>query len=237
MNTRSSGLRALTTVVVFGFAGAASAAPLPPASTNLVLNGSFETTTLSNKGSFQNNVANWTGGANLTYLDYPGTADNGTYLSVYGPFPVTSKDGGNFVEADGDPKYSSAISQTISGLQVGQSYDLRFEQAAGQQQGFSGATTERWQVSFGPGPSQLSTKFSLPQGGVGPWQNQSMTFIASLTTQVLSFLAVGTPGGAPPISFLDGVSLTIPEPASMALLGAGLAGVGFIRMRRQVPQA
>ncbi len=198
---------------------------------NLVTNGSFETTTLTGKGTFAGNVAGWGGGSRLTYLDYPGTADNGSYLSVYGPFPRVSPDGGKFVEADGDPNYSSAITQTINGLTIGTRYNVSFDQAAGQQAGFRGPTTERWQVLLGS--TQLSSQYSLPQSGVGPWQRQVLIFTATAASEVLSFLAVGTPNGAPPVSFLDGVSLTtVPEPASLALLGAGLVGFGIARQRR-----
>lgn len=210
-------------------AGAAHASP------NLVTNGSFESTSLSGKGSFSGNVSGWSGGGGLTFLDFPGTADDGSYLSVYGPFAATSPDGGNFVEADGDPAYNDVITQSISGLTAGQSYSLTFYQAAGQQAGFTGPTTEQWSVGFG-GQTQLSSLFSLPQGGVGPWQEQTMTFVADGATDVLSFLATGTPNGAPPISFLDGVSLTevaVPEPASFGLLGLGLAAFFALRGRRR----
>jgi hypothetical protein len=201
-----------------------------------VTNGSFDATSPSTKINFQNNVPGWTGGARLTFLAPPGTADNiSQYLAVYGPFPATSPDGGNFILADGDPPYADPFEQTITGLTVGQSYTLRFWQAAGQQAGFQGATTERWRVTFGS-DVRLSDQFNLPEGGVGPWERQTMTFVATATSQLLEFLAVGTPGGGPPISFLDGVSLeatTVPAPASLGLLGMGLLGLLAARRRKR----
>jgi hypothetical protein len=205
---------------------------------NLVTNGSFESTTLMDKGSFFGNVAGWSGGTNLTFLDFPGTADDlNKYLAVYGPFPATSPDGGNFVEGDGDPNYSGAIYQTITGLTVGDKYQVSFYQAAGQQAGFTGPTTEQWAVSLG-GTTQLSSLFSLAQGGVGPWEKQTMTFTADGTSDVLTFLAEGTPGGAPPISFLDGVTLNaVPEPGAWALMMLGVTGLGATMRRRRVALA
>jgi hypothetical protein len=206
----------------------------PAFAANLVTNGSFENVSVAGKSNFFGNVAGWTGGNNLTFVDFPGTADDGSYLSVYGPFPSTSPAGGNFVEGDGDPNYSSAISQTLSGLTIGQKVAVSFYQAAGQQVGFTGPTTEQWQVSLGS-VSQLSPMFSLAQAGVGGWQKVNLSFTATATSEVLSFLAKGTPGGAPPISFLDGVSATAaPEPATwgMMILGFGMVGLGLRRRTR-----
>lgn len=216
---------AMALAAAAGFATSAMAA-------NLVVNGSFDATPHTDKVNFLNNVTGWTGGANLTFLAGPGTAANGSYLSVYAPFPSVSPDGGNFVLADGDPNYSGAFSQTLGDLTVGHVYTVEFYQAAGQQAGFTGPTTERWSVSFGD-ETKLSTLITLPQAGFAPWQKQQLSFTATAVSQVLTFLAVGTPGGAPPISFLDGVSVAgVPEPAMWAMMVSGFGLVGFAARRR-----
>ena len=211
----------------------------PALATNLVANGSFETTTATDKSYFQYaGVSGWSGGTGLDFLDFPGTADDlSKYLTVYGPFPDHSPDGGNFVEADGDRAYGTPIYQTIDGLVAGKDYAVSFYQAAGQQYGFTGPTTEAWDVSLGA-ETHRSSVFSLPQGGVGPWQAQTLRFTATSASEVLQFFAYGTPGGKPPISFLDGVSLTaVPEPASWALMLGGFGLVGLATRRRSTAVA
>lgn len=204
--------------------------PVPAAATPVLVNGSFEQTSLFTKGRFLNAITGWTGGARLTFLDTPGTASSGE-LPVYAGLPATSPDGGNFIEQDGDPAFNQAFSQSVTGLTVGTTYYLSFYQAAGQQQNYTGPTTERWQVTFG-NQTQLSPQYSLPQGGTGSWQSVTLRFLAAATTQTLSFLALGTPNGAPPVAFLDGVSLTdVPEPLSVGVLGAGLLALAAARHR------
>ena len=94
----------LTTIRSFGTALLAAtrfiAGTAAASAANLVVNGSFETTSLPGKGTFAGSVASWSGAAKLTLLNYPGTVST-AYLDVYDGFPAVSPDGGNFAELDG----------------------------------------------------------------------------------------------------------------------------------------
>jgi len=149
--------------------------------------------------------------------------------------PNSSPSGGNFLVVDGGSGYNLSIYQTISGLTSGASYQLSFYQAAGQQNGKTGATTEQWQVTFGT-QTLDSTLQSNPSEDFQPWTLQTMTFKATSTSQILSFLALGTPNGVPPMVFLDGVSMAqvVPEPSSLAIAGLGLCALLVARRLRRV---
>jgi hypothetical protein len=60
-----------------------------------------------------------------------------------------------------------------------------------------------------------------------------MFFTPTATTQTLKFLSLGTPDGLPPIAALDGVSLTVPEPATWAMMLVGFGGIGAMIRRRR----
>lgn len=260
---------ALRRSLVAGFSAIALVAFGPLAKANLIQNGSFESTSLSNSGPF---VASGTGAAVLSavadwYVDcaaaaahacstadpdltlvFPGTGTtnygyNNDALYMGTPpntMPATSPDGGNFVAADGDPNYSAPFFQTISGLTAGQTYTLTFYQAAAQQVGLSGATTEQFEVTLGS-QIQYSTLMTNPSEGFTPWNQQTMTFTATSASEVLTFLSLGAPGGAPPLGLLDGVSLnppspppaSTPEPSGLALIGIGAGIIALRRLQRK----
>jgi hypothetical protein len=191
---------------------------------NLVTNGDFALYTGTAPKDFFTNVlpTDWSGGL-FDFVDAPGTADMNP-LPVYPGFPATSPIGGNFVQTDSTPSFALPITQSISGLTAGQSYALSFYQAAGQGQGDTGATTDQWEVTLGSS-TQFSSLMSIPQGGMFPWETQTLTLTADNTTDLLSFIAIGS-GGVPPQIFLDGVDMepSVPEPSALLLL----AGVGTV---------
>jgi hypothetical protein len=223
------------------FAVLALLAMVTPAKANLVVNGSFEQTTLANSGQvhFTGDVTGWTTNTSvpLGFIYFPGT-QNAQLTDQFGTnnfqlwqgithtIPNTSPDGGNFLTMDSAPAYQGSISQTIAGLTVGKKYTLSFYQAAGQQRTFNGTTTDQWKVSFGT-QSFLSTLLTNPTHDFQPWAKQTMTFTASTASQVLTFLSQGGPDGLPPFIFLDGVSLVqqTPEPSSLAYACLGFSGL------------
>ncbi len=218
--------------------------------TDYVLNGDFEQTAMYNNGTFtpeQMNASNVTGWSTSGYNFIFGanTASTTGSLGQYGQVTLwngnqvpggavlgQSPTGGNFVGADGAFQVG-AITQTLTGLTKGTNYAVSFDWAGVQQSGYSGATTEQWQVSLG-NQTKLTAVANDASHGFTGWMHQTFVFQANGTSDVLSFLAIGTPNGEPPFSLLDGVSATdVPEPASLALMATAVGALGFVFARRR----
>ena len=242
--------------IASGIAALAAAASAG-ASGNLVSNGSFESSSYAVSHEFGvdfggQGVTDWTatlpGG--ISFYFYSGTAasiapinrfNDGLAYIAPAAYPGASPDGGNFVGFDSDQvgdgagKYNSPFEQTITGLVVGHTYNLQFYWAGTQLQNRTGATTSQMTATFGGVTQTTGAPINVPSHGFVGWTHESWNYTATSTTDTLSFLAFGTPAGAPPFALLDGVSLTaVPEPASWALLiaGFGLVG-GAARQRRR----
>ncbi|MBA5689859.1 PEPxxWA-CTERM sorting domain-containing protein [Rugamonas apoptosis] len=214
------------------------------AGAELIVNGGFETGT-AGQLNFGGSASGWNTVNGYTFLFHGTGADttgvSGQYgnLKLWGPGNgaanglTASPAGGNFLASDGAFQ-QSPITQSVNGLVAGQQYNLSFYWAGAQQQGFSGANTEQWQVSLGNETHATGVVHNTSHGFTG-WQKETFTFTATGASALLSFLAVGTPAGVPPFSLLDGVSMTsaVPEPETWAMLGLGLGLVGFAARRRK----
>jgi hypothetical protein len=178
--------------------------------------------------------------------DTTGSSSSAGVVSLWGPGNgapngyTDAPSGHNYVAADGGLSCCTApLSQTIDNLVIGRAYKVTFDWASAQQSGFFGPTTEGWIVSFGssgmPGVDRTYTTSidsNVSQGFTG-WHTTSFSFLATGTTQTLSFLAVGTPEGAPPFSLLADPTLQgVPEPATWAMMLIGFGTMGAVMRGR-----
>jgi len=175
-----------------------------------IINGSFETgvnpgsfTTIGNGDS--TSIFGWTvGGLGVDYI--------GSYWQA--------ADGDRSIDLSGNDKGS--ISQMLTGLTVGQTYQVMFA-LAGNPDG--GASTK---VAVASDGGSQSSVFFFPQGSnthqnMG-WTNQVFTFKATGTTANLTFSATQFDAYGPA---LDNVSISaVPEPATWAMMIIGFGGVG-----------
>jgi hypothetical protein len=233
-------------------ASVADAAPI------LVTNGNFELTT--NGGNKQ--LSYTVGVANRSTLvgwtSYNG--NDGGYNFLLDPSIATttasaimlkgnnngfgaSPGGGNVFASDA-LYHPGLLFQTISGLAVGTDYTLSFTYALSQQAGFNGDNANNfWQVGLGStyktSTFQDSGKLSIANGGFSGWQTASMTFTATSTSEILSFLAKSSSSGAPPFLLLDDVKMEskVPEPSTLSLLLGGIGLAGYAARRRRNKRA
>ncbi len=271
----------LTALTAFALAlGVGSAAEA--AGPNLVTNGSFNTLNpagansaptasgIEVDGAFNdaNAVTGWTSAGGTTYNIYfygngletggAGALDPANRWGEDGQrpnvnFTGNSPDGGAYMVLDGDPGFSGALSQTITGLTSGNIYKLTFDWAGGELYDRTGFFTSQLQVNFGGAPAQFTANYSNTNppngnlcnkcgtpGSFSGWSQVTMYFKADGPSDVISFLSIGTPAAnLPPVAFLDGVSLTaVPEPAVWGLMVLGFGGAGaMIRRRRRLATA
>ena len=240
-------------MIVRVFAAAVAASLLGSsafAGTNLVANGDFSLAAgqASCQVSYNCTVAGWSSPGGYNFDFNPNTATSSGAAGANGTLVLWGAANGgnttwngngppslgavNFIGADGAFGVAP-LTQTIMGLVAGGQYQLSFDWAGAQQAGYTSATTEQWAVSLGAQTQYTSVLHNAPMGFTG-WMTQTFDFTATSGSEVLSFLAVGTPVGQPPFSLLTGVDLeAVSEPASLAALVVGLTAIGVLRRRRR----
>jgi hypothetical protein len=191
-----------------------------PAKANLIVNGNFADPDV--QGGYDNfangQVPGWTNTFNADGIEI----DESSIAVLGGPaYPGTTQS----AELNGNT--FDWISQTIPGLSVGAHYTLSW--AYGDRPGYR---AQLMQVYFG---SQLvASDLSSGAHAALTWTLNSFDVVALNTSETLTFKAINIGGKAQGGNEITAVSLVLPEPASIALLGLGL--IGFALCRRSVSE-
>ena len=164
------------------------------------------------------------------------------HLGAPGPAGLWFTPWGDFfaVGAAEGTSYREGISQTITGLVIGESYTIAFQQANGlrfDQGSYLGVgNSGGWELLM-DGSSILTSNSlndnSSPTASFpGGWNPGSVTFDAVSESQTVEFLAYGGSEMNPSFQFLDAVTIAqnqIPEPSTALLM----VGSSFVLLRRR----
>ncbi|MEA5530099.1 hypothetical protein VB638_10970 [Dolichospermum sp. UHCC 0684] len=259
--------------IVLGFSAMvlASAVSLPAQAVNILQNGNLipsqaiQNASPNNSYRFQqgvyiNNVIPGWQFSNNSYaaITPPGTAAGAGGPGAFSLFVASGQtvdsptsDPAWFFNFDGDTRYGARLSQQLTDLTVGKNYTVSFYQAGASINGgpfYNTATWDQFRVSFGNNFNQyqLAPRIDMAlHENVRPWEKITMDFTATNTSQWLSFLNVGGPGGQPPIALLtsvtvdDGTPPATPVPwetDALPLVGATMVFGAGVFVKRKIAQ-
>lgn len=210
-----------------------------PLRANLIDNGSFETPVVT-PGFFENFDSGSTGITGWTVVGPQVSVVSGTFSQNGIAFPA--EDGVQWLDLTGDGSNSvEGVEQTVA-TTSGTKYDLSFWVGNVNNPGGIFGTTSTVNVHLGGISGTLidTATNSSTTAGTLVWEKFTTSFTASGSTTTLDFIN-GDPSGDNS-NGLDNVSLTaagattVPEPATLPLVGVGLVGVCVFLRRRYIAQ-
>lgn len=153
---------------------------------------------------------------------------------------TVSPDGGAFVGSD--PAFvNHPMTQTLIGLEPGVPVIVSFDWAAATQSGFEApmGIDAGWDVSLGGGIPQSRGTVHIGNHGFSGWQTASFIFTPTSSSEVLSFMSIGTAVEAlPPFALLDSVSAReVPELSTWVMMLLGFGGLGLLGYRQTTRKA
>lgn len=168
---------------------------------------------------------------------YGWTVTSGDSIELRNDIVGKAQDGYMFVELDS--RANSGMSQTIDTV-VGQAYQVSFYASSRPQSdlyngnSFAGnivpASSNGLTMTFGTATVSVDTTANPTTGNI--WTLYTTTFTATSTQTTLNFQATGTSDSYG--TSLDNVSVTaVPEPATYAMMAAGMLMLGALARRRQ----
>jgi hypothetical protein len=199
------------------------------AQANFVANPGFESFT----GAFASDGAADLTTASSTLTDWI-VLINTAIITTPNNWDLTPSEGDNFVDLSGRSNvgFPKGISQSISGLAVGEEYVLSMDIGIrnGPNNSCGGSNCDgpvEVTASIGS-TSQTFVHDSTDPGNV--WSSYGFTFSASNPTMDLSITGISLPQGRIYIG-LDNVSIAVPLPAAVWLFGSALGLLGWMRRK------